>query len=127
VEQAAEQLIQKLDSPELFRETHQCRMPEMPRPLVDAYASAGSTWRGTTAIQEYVAAKPAENASRMPSCLVLQGEHDFVTPDCTKEWKNLFNSRSVREKTLQGCSHHGLLENSAAYGALLDSFLCEYD
>lgn len=127
VEQEAETLISKLESPDLFRETHQCRAPGMPQPLADAYAKAGTVWRGTAAIQNYVAAPPCESASRMPSCLVLRGEYDFVTQVCTKEWPNLFNSRSVRQKVLSGCSHHGLLENQALYGDILNTFFGEYD
>jgi proline iminopeptidase len=127
VEREAEYLITKLDSPTLFRETHQCRTSEIPQPLVDAYARAGTVWRGTSAIQTYVAAPPRESATRMPSCLVLRGEHDFVTPVCTEEWRNLFNSRTVRQRILLGCSHHGLLENQAEYGDTVDSFFSEYD
>lgn len=127
VEREANRLISELDSDTLFRETHQCRTPEMPQPLVDAYAHAGTVWRGTAAIQTYVATPPHESATRMPSCLVLQGEHDFVTPVCTDEWKNLFNSRTVRQRTMLGCSHHGLLENQAMYGDIVDSFFQEYD
>jgi proline iminopeptidase len=127
VEQEAARMIEQLAKPELFRETHQCRTPEMPQPLVDAYANAGTVWRGTSAIQEYVATKVSENALRMPSGLVMQGEHDFVTPACTQDWKDLFNSRSIREKVLKGCSHHGLLENGALYGDIVDSFFSEYD
>ena len=43
---------------ELFRETHRCRLPEMPRVLEDAYARAGSVWRGTSAISGYAASPP---------------------------------------------------------------------
>jgi proline iminopeptidase len=127
VEREAEELMSKMESPSLFRETHQCRTPDLPQPLIDAYAHAGTVWRGTAAIRTYVATPPHELASLMPSCLILQGEHDFVTPACTEEWRNLFNSRSVRQRILSGCSHHGLLENQALYGDALDSFLSEYD
>jgi hypothetical protein len=34
---------------ERFRVAHQCRTMEPPKPLVGAYAHAGSVWRGTTA------------------------------------------------------------------------------
>lgn len=127
VENEAQTLIEQLDSPDLFRETHQCRTSEMPESLSDAYSKAGTIWRGSSAIQEYVATKPSETAATMPSCLVIRGEHDFVPTECTQDWKELLNSRSVREKTLQGCSHHGLLENAALYGDTVDSFFREYD
>ena len=133
VEEEAQRLIEALPDPELFRETHQCRTPEMPEPLANAYASAGTVWRGTTAIQDYFAQPPTNNdeggnnISIMPSALVLRGEYDFVTEDCSKDWKKLFNSRSVRERTLQDCSHHGLHENGLLYGDIVDSFFSEYD
>jgi pimeloyl-ACP methyl ester carboxylesterase len=127
VEDEAGRLIEQLETPELFRETHQCRMPEMPDALKEAYDKAGTVWRGTTAISDYVATSPSEDAARMPICMVMRGEHDFVTEACVEDWRNLFNSRSVRYKTLDGCSHHGLLENPAVYGDIVDSFYAEYD
>lgn len=116
---------------DLFRQQHQCRgSPDMPTPLRDAYAHAGTgPWRGTTAIQDYVATPPGPDARRMPSAMIMRGEYDFVTNVCTKDWKEggLFNHGFVREKVLEDCSHHGLLENGKHYGALIDSFCSEYD
>ena len=142
VEDEAQRLIDALDSPDLFRETHQCRTKEMPQPLIDAYAAAGTVWRGTKAISNYTATAatadvneeeemPSTSRRRMPSAMILRGEYDFVTEVCCEGWKSLFqkygNSRSVRYKTLSGCSHHGLLENGLLYGETLDSFFTEYD
>jgi hypothetical protein len=127
VEDEAGRLIKEMDGPELFRETHQCRTPEMPDALKQAYDKAGTVWRGTAVISDYVAAPPSEDAATMPSCLVMRGEHDFVTASCVEEWKTLLNSRSVRYRTLDGCSHHGLLENPVVYGDIVDSFYAEYD
>jgi len=133
VQEEAGRLVEALESPELFRQTHQCQTPEMPLPLQKAYAKAGTVWRGADAIADYVAQAPTTTTSsshypRLPSCLVLRGEHDFVTPPCVQGWKHVFStSRSVRFRTLEGCSHHGLLENPALYGDVVDSFLAEYD
>lgn len=127
VEEEAESLVGALSSPEVFRETHQCRTREMPKPLADAYAAAGTVWRGTTAIKDYVAQAPVKEAAVMPSTMVMRGEHDFVTAICCKDWKEVLNSRSVRIRVLEGCSHHGLLENGAIYGEIVDSFFQEYD
>ena len=55
VEEDAEWLVEALERPELFRETHQCRTPELPPPLADAYAHAGSVWRGSSVLRDYVA------------------------------------------------------------------------
>ena len=134
VEQEANRLISELDLKEEdnvaeeFRKAHQCQTPESPPALVDAYAHAGTVWRGTTAIANYVAQPPSETARRLPSTLVMRGEHDFVTNLCTQDWKaRVFNHKFVREKMLEGCSHHGLLENGAMYGEIVDSFFSEYD
>ncbi|KAL7551299.1 hypothetical protein ACHAWF_014495 [Thalassiosira exigua] len=112
---------------ELFRTTHQCRMPEMPEMLADAYANAGSIWRGTDAIADYAAEPPPEGADRMPSSLVMRGEHDFVDEESINGWKDVFNTKFLRYKTLGGCSHHGLFENPTLYGKVVDSFCSEYD
>mmetsp|Transcript_893 Transcript_893/g.1758 ORF Transcript_893/g.1758 Transcript_893/m.1758 type:complete len:348 (+) Transcript_893:2-1045(+) len=127
VEQEANRLIQYLESPELFRETHQCQTREMPEPLVTAYVKAGTVWRGTTAIADYQAVPLSDDEkSLLPSCMVLRGQHDFVTDPCVEGWRNMFGRR-IRYHTLVGCSHHGLLENPALYGETLESFFAEYD
>ena len=129
VEQEADRLLANLADPTLFRETHQCRTPDMPPPLATAYAKAGTTWRGTAAISNYTATALSSHAARLPSGMLLCGEYDFVTAACIAPWKETLLSpcRSVRIKQLEGCSHHGLLENPVVYGDLVDSFFTEYD
>eukprot|EP00587_Corethron_hystrix_P000685 CAMPEP_0113303220 /NCGR_PEP_ID=MMETSP0010_2-20120614/3729_1 /TAXON_ID=216773 ORGANISM="Corethron hystrix, Strain 308" /NCGR_SAMPLE_ID=MMETSP0010_2 /ASSEMBLY_ACC=CAM_ASM_000155 /LENGTH=372 /DNA_ID=CAMNT_0000157185 /DNA_START=83 /DNA_END=1201 /DNA_ORIENTATION=+ /assembly_acc=CAM_ASM_000155 len=136
VEQEADKIVAKLMEEdddkstlaERFRLKCQCRVDSYPEPLKAAYDRAGTFWRGTAAIPEYVAHPPTENAEKMPSALVIRGEFDFVSPECVRGWKSTaFNHQFVREKTLSGCSHHGLLENGAAYGEMVDSFCSEYD
>ena len=112
---------------ERFRRQNQCRTDEKPQLLVDAYAHAGTVWRGTDVIRDYVAEKPVEGASRMPSALVMRGEHDFVGEECVEGWKEVFNHKFVRMKVLDDCSHHGLLEDGRVYGEIVDSFFAEYD
>ena len=112
---------------ELFRRTHQCRLPDMPKVLADAYANAGTVWRGTEAIADYVARPPPEDASRMPSSMIMRGEFDFVGEASVGGWKEAFNTPFLRYKTLEGCSHHALLENGALYGEMIDSYFAEYD
>ena len=124
VEQEADRLIQDLKSPDMFRETHQCRTTEMPEALATAYAKAGTVWRGTTAISDYQAT-PLQDKSSLPSCMAVRGEHDFVTAPCVEGWKGMFPR--IRYRTLEGCSHHGLLENPTMYGQTLDAFFAEYD
>ena len=126
---------------ERFRMTHQCRTPVSPQPLLDAYARAGTVWRGTDAVRSWEATPAAATtsaaeaggggegtaASFMPSILMLRGEHDFVTEDCFSSWKDVLRGAKVRFRVLQGCSHHGLLENGSMYGEVLDSFFSEFD
>ncbi len=112
---------------ERFRIQNQCRTNEKPQPLVDAYEHAGTVWRGTDVIRDYVAQPPQSGAARMPSAMVMRGEHDFVGEECVEGWKEAFNHKFVRMKVLDGCSHHGLLENGAVYGEVVDAFFAEYD
>jgi len=120
-------LLQLQNSTEQFRQLHQCRTSEWPQPLADAYAHAGSVWRGTTAIYNYVATPPKEGASRMPPCMVMRGEYDFVSQRCIEGWRQCFNHGFSRTKVLEGCSHHGLLERATEYGEVVDSYFAEYD
>jgi len=112
---------------ERFRRQNQCRTVEKPQPLVDAYAHAGTEWRGTDVIKDYVAERPGSSAARMPSALVMRGEYDFVSEECVQGWRDAFNHKFVRMKVLDGCSHHGLLEDGRVYGEIVDSFFAEYD
>ncbi|CAJ1967424.1 unnamed protein product [Cylindrotheca closterium] len=139
IEQEADRLIGVLqqDNPDatplelgdLFRLNHQCRVgPDMPPILKEAYDNAGTVWRGTDAIQDYVATAPTSaDASRMPSTLIMRGEHDFVSAESVEGWKSVFNTKFLRYKTLEGCSHHGMLEAGAQYGEIVDSYFGEYD
>ncbi len=135
VEASANAIIEKLleeddDMPSLaerFRLQSQCRIPEKPQSLVDAYAHAGTIWRGTDVIKEWKAEKPSDASKRMPSALIMRGEHDFVSENCIQGWKEVFNHAYVRMKVLEGCSHHGLLEFPEQYGDTVDSFFAEYD
>lgn len=115
---------------ELFRRTHQCRLPEMPLLLRYSYARAGTIWSGMAAVSDYVARPPDGDHHDMPPALVLRGEHDFVTEASVWPWKEVFNhtgNNQVRFETLKGCSHHMLFEQGTAYGKILDDFFCEFD
>ena len=122
-----ENALSESEIDDLFRVTHQCRIPEMPKILADAYANAGTVWRGTEAIADYVAKPPFKDAARMPSTLIMRGEYDFVSESSVEGWKDAFNTQFLRYKTLKGCSHHGLLENGKLYGEIIDSYFAEYD
>eukprot|EP00547_Thalassionema_nitzschioides_P018679 CAMPEP_0194255428 /NCGR_PEP_ID=MMETSP0158-20130606/34369_1 /TAXON_ID=33649 /ORGANISM="Thalassionema nitzschioides, Strain L26-B" /LENGTH=328 /DNA_ID=CAMNT_0038993771 /DNA_START=8 /DNA_END=994 /DNA_ORIENTATION=+ len=126
-EQAATDEISDEELNNLFQKTHQCRLEEMPKILADAYANAGTVWRGTAAIADYAATPPKEDAARMPSSMILRGEYDFVSEESVEGWKSAFNTKFLRYKTLEGCSHHGMLEKGDLYGDTLDSYFGEYD
>lgn len=136
VEEAANSLLEALlaEDPdestieERFQSNHICRSTERPQPLIDAYAHAGTIWRGSNVIADYVAQPPMEGSALLPPTMVMRGEFDFVTSSCLTPWKEkIWNHGRIREKVLTGCAHHGLLENGQLYGDLVDSFFTEYD
>lgn len=102
-------------------------MKEMPAQLAETYNNPSTVWFGTQAISDYVAQPPPQDAARLPSTMILRGEYDFVGEDCFNGWKDVYNHKFVRCKTLEGCSHHGLYENGAFYGETIDSYFAEYD
>jgi proline iminopeptidase len=113
---------------ERFEKEHICRMPEKPQALKDAYEHAGTVWRGTAAIANYVATPPSDTALPLPPAMVQRGEHDFVTKACIRDWKEtVWNHGRIREKEIPGCSHHALLENGLLFGDFIESYCAEYD
>ena len=124
VEAEAGRLLQACDgAAEAFMAAHNYRGGEQPPQLAAAYAHAGSTWRGSGAIQGVEAT--AEAMSRVAcASLVLRGEHDFCTEACVEAWSGLPDARFV---TLAGASHHALLESPEEYLEALRTFLIEND
>ena len=127
VEEEAARLVRECDGDvEQFMQTHNCRVgggAEQPMPLAAAYAHAGSTWRGSSAITNVVA--DAEAMARVAApCLVMRGQFDFVTELCVEGWKGL---PGARFETLKDASHHALLEKPDEYLRLLGDFLSEAD
>lgn len=107
-----------------FRQLHECRVVPIPLPLLDAYSQAGSAWRGTKAIPDYVASGDA-TTTKLPPALVLRGQFDFITNRCIEGWKAIFDQ--CQTVVLAGCSHHGLLENEELYRDVIHSFLINND
>ena len=106
-----------------FNARHVCRLAAYPRALDDAYAHAGTVWRGTAAVLDHAAPPEAIARVRVPS-LVVRGEHDFVTAACVRGWEALPRARA---RTLDDASHHALLEKPDEYLAMLGQFLGECD
>ncbi len=89
---SAEESKTEAELAELFRKTHRCRLPEMPRVLEDAYARAGSVWRGTSAISGYAASPPPAGAARMPPAVMMRGEHDLAGESSVAGWRDAFDA-----------------------------------
>ena len=96
---------------------------QRPKLLVDAYAHAGTIWRGTGAIKSW--ALDPNSAKITQPTLVVRGEHDFVTEASQEQWKTA--CPRARFKSIAGASHHCLLEKTDAYIEMVDAFLAEYD
>ncbi|KAI2495206.1 alpha/beta hydrolase [Fragilaria crotonensis] len=137
---AQDPTLEGISLQERFRMTHQCRMAASPQPLLDAYAHAGTVWRGTDAIKTWEATpisditnmeSSSSSSSSLPPMLILRGEYDFVTEECSARWKEVLllpgTIQQVRFRVLKRCSHHGLLEDGPKYGEVLDSFFAEFD
>lgn len=124
-----------LRSEEEFRQTHECRLPQLPLALTDALAQAGPTpWRGVPAIADYHASGTVVD---VPT-LLLRGEYDFCTEACLEGWtERIVPSRGkqrpagdggaalplVEAKTLSNCSHYAMLEDEGQYGGAVLGFL----
>jgi pimeloyl-ACP methyl ester carboxylesterase len=107
---------------ERFRQLHECQAVPVPLSLLDAYAQAGSTWRGIEAIPDYTALVETRLEQ---SVILLRGQDDFVTQPCMQDWNKCF--KKTQTMVLAGCSHHGLLENEQLYGDVISSFLIDND
>ena len=112
-----------------FHKKYKCRSNTIPSHLADAYANQGKIWCSTSDAADYVVEPlPTDSVSKkMPPALVLRGEHDFVSDKCLEGWNSAFNHDDVTAKTLDDCSHHGLLEQGRMYGVVLNDFIAMND
>jgi pimeloyl-ACP methyl ester carboxylesterase len=111
------------DLAQAFSQAHECRLPQRPKLLVDAYAHAGTVWRGTDAIKAW---KLQHHAPKITTpTLVLRGEHDFVTEASQEGWSEAF--ARLRYKCVPDASHHTLLEKQDDYLEIVDNFTAEFD
>lgn len=132
VEGEADRLIQEIVASgveaeaigEEFRIRHQVGTKVQPKPLADAYATAGTVFRGTAAIAEYEASLDGLEKLNVPA-LIMRGDKDFVTLPCIEDWKEIFEQVTFAE--VSGCAHHGLLEDPNTYGKLVHTFLVDQD
>uniref|UniRef100_A0A7S4C1E5 AB hydrolase-1 domain-containing protein n=1 Tax=Chrysotila carterae TaxID=13221 RepID=A0A7S4C1E5_CHRCT len=111
--------------PNAFSLAHTCRVVPPPALLADAYAHAGTVWRGTAAISGWEADLSQLDRKRWPlHTLLMTAEADFVTPACMRAWETLPGCRTVQ---IAGASHHALLEEPEQYFRLLVEHLEECD
>jgi proline iminopeptidase len=127
-----QQLHQSMKYSEEFRQTHECRLPNLPLSLMDALAQMGPIpWRGIQAIDGYEAGKEVDDSDKVPS-LLMRGEYDFCTEHCMKGWKERLWSPSngdaePEEKVLSNCSHYAMLEDETLFGAEILRFVTSHD
>ena len=117
---------------ETFRQTHECRLSQLPLVLVDALAQAGPTpWRGIPAIPNYQATQhltttttTTRPSTRIPT-LLLRGEYDFCTDRCMVGWDDLLLDPAPKRVVLTNCSHYAMLEDERQFGMAINEFLAE--
>jgi len=56
--------------------------------------------------------------------MVLRGEHDFVGEECIEAWHDVLQDLR-RVVTLDGCAHHGLIEQPEIYRSTISEFIQE--
>ena len=119
----------KTQALERFRQVHECQAVPIPLSLMDAYAQAGTIWRGIQAIPNYNAVSLVDDDDNKrvleQPAFLLRGQHDFVTQPCMQDWNTCFCK--TQTMVLAKCSHHGLLENEHLYGTVISSFLVDND
>lgn len=118
-----------------FHQRHVCRTaPSLP--LQRAYERAStSVWGGIDVISNYEAVASSSLLSSCKAALALRGEFDFVTTANLSRWKQCLHGGGDNDEhddcfemmQLEGCSHHGLLENPSLYGKVLDDFMERHD
>ena len=94
------------------------------RPSIRGASSSPGSERGARLPSGLVPGAGACAAADACAALVLRGEHDFCTEACVAGWAGLRDCRFV---TLEGASHHALLEAPEEYLRLLGAFLAEHD
>jgi pimeloyl-ACP methyl ester carboxylesterase len=117
--------VDKKQALERFRQVHECKALPIPLSLLDAYAQAGTVWRGIQAIPNYKAELGLDQKSLSQAAFLLRGQDDFITGKCMKDWETLFCD--TQSMVVAGCSHHALLENEQLYGCVISTFLVNHD
>lgn len=123
-----------------LRKRYECRTQDIPEPLVDAIKNRGvAAWSGPEAVCDYVAHSPLSQSCDsagygLPSVLLIRGEFDFITDDCTAGWRSIFTHNSTsrcnayREEIMQHCAHYCHLEDGQTFGDLVKNhcFINDY-
>ena len=114
-----------------WRKRSECRLQEMPDPLVTAIETRGTTF-GPEEVSDYVAHPPREHS--LPPTLLIRGQYDFITEKCVEGWREIFTACSCakttayREEEMRNCAHYCHLEDAQSFGDLVKShcFINDY-
>lgn len=115
-----------------LRKRNECRLEEMPEPLVTAIESRGTTF-GPESVSDYIARPPSRDFS-LPPVLMIRGQYDFITEKCVEGWREIFSKgantggTAYREEEMSNCAHYCHLEDGQSFGELLKShcFINDY-
>ena len=129
---------------ERFQKRYECRTENIPDSLVTAIQSRGFIF-GPEHVREYVARPPphlllsssprgvnSQPTKLLPPVLLIRGEHDFVTQECTSGWRKIFTTDTTtlayREEVMSNCAHYPHLENPQAFCEIIKSqcFINDY-
>mmetsp|Transcript_15251 Transcript_15251/g.28709 ORF Transcript_15251/g.28709 Transcript_15251/m.28709 type:complete len:322 (-) Transcript_15251:93-1058(-) len=132
-EQESNKILKKLEgkfSPSeaisVFHSNFVCRTEKIPVVLQESYSKKGTVWHGTEIIQDYVVDMPLALKELIPPVLLIRGEYDFVSSSfAIDDWMELFQSNSTpcQSKTLMGCSHYCMLEDTEKYSKAISDFV----
>lgn len=128
---------------ERFQKRYECRTENIPDSLVTAIQSRGFIF-GPEHVRDYIARPPTHTllssspravnsppTKLLPPVLLIRGEHDFVTEECTSGWRKIFNTDTTlvyREEVMSNCAHYPHLENPQAFCEIIKSqcFINDY-
>ncbi|KAL7555204.1 hypothetical protein ACHAWF_018865 [Thalassiosira exigua] len=119
-----------------FDRIHVCRTPKKPAELKSALTRRGKDWSANDYTATPVAICPAANASNVigfPPVLVIRGQYDFVTQECTRDWKRLLalpyddGHLKLKEVVLSDCAHYPHFEQPERYSYEVERFCSNAD
>ncbi|KAL9187993.1 hypothetical protein ACHAXT_006371 [Thalassiosira profunda] len=113
-----------------FFHTHICRTPDKPAELESALTRRGKEWSANDYALSPLdagAMKLAEADGHFPPVLLIRGQHDFVTKECTSGWKDVLALPSedgpvFKDIVLEDCAHYPHFEQPDTYSHEINKF-----